>query len=774
MTNGRANRARGLLLLALWVLVGAVVVCTIGPTAIHPLTTPAPPASLTAAAGLPPAPVRIPDSYPKGRQRMQDSSSSTGPSTSGPSTSGDPTGGASTSGLSTPGTSTGTGLRSPRSGPAVSGAVSQLPAVSVVGTAATPDDGGYWMVAADGRVANYGDAPFSGSPVNRHLNKPIVGIAAAPRSGGYWLVASDGGVFSYGGAPFYGSPVGDPLNKPVVAITATPDGGGYWLVAADGGVFSYGDAQFRGSPGGQALNQAVVGIAATPDGEGYWLVAADGGVFSYGDAQFFGSPAGGHLHKPIVGMAATADGDGYWLVAADGGVFSYGDAQYYGSLGGGAQTVAGIIGSPSGYGEVESDATLHVFAPTVQNEIAPVSTPPPPAPTASGPARSESTPSGSSAVSTTKPTSTTETTSTTKTTSTTTSAPTPAETSWDPGVTGPAPAIVPSAIVDSSLDTSIDNRLGPGWLGADGSYSTELPDGREAFVFSDTLIGTAHAGGAATLTGIPHNSELVGNLDSLSDDYGGTYAHPTSLIPDRRSPDGWWTAATISEGDDQLIFLNEFAPVKGSIFGSHTGRSRIAVMSEPADGLPSFESLTAVPADPDTIWGNAVLESGGYTYVYGSTTIGTTTAFGGMKIARVLAGRTLQTENWEYWDGSDWVPGEENAIAVNTGNELTGVVQEPGESGYVGVSIPRGFGDTTLDLSFASNPSGPWTSPEPVFVIPQVSADPSEFAYMPTFHPELSSGNGLVVSYDIHSYRGIAALRQNVKLYQPQFVDVSG
>jgi hypothetical protein len=731
------------------------VVCVIGPKAAHPHTTPAPPAELTAAAGLPQAPVRVLDSDSKGWQRTQGSSSSTGASTSG----------TSTSGASTSGTSTGTGTRSPRSGPAVAQAASQLPVGSVVGMAATPDDGGYWMVAADGGVANYGDAPFSGSPVNEHLNQPIVDIAAAPGSGGYWLVAADGGVFSYGGAGFYGSPGGHPLNQPVVAMTATPDGGGYWLVAADGGVFSYGDAPFFGSPGGQSLNQAVVSIAATPDGGGYWLVAADGGIFSYGDAPFFGSPAGSHLHKPIVGIAPTADGKGYWLVASDGGVFSYGDAQYYGSLGGGEQTVTGIIGSPSGYGEVESDATLHVFAPRVQNEIAPVSTPP--APAASGPTRSESTPSNSS-------TTTTTSTRPTQSTTTTTAQPTPVETSWDPGGTGPVPAIVPTAVVDSSLDNSIDNRLGPGWLGADGSYSTKLADGREAFVFSDTLIGTAQKSGAATLTGIPHNSELVGNLGRLSVDYGGSYAHPTSLIPDYRSPDGWWTAATISEGDDQLIFLNEFAPVKGSIFGSHTGRSRIAVMSEPANGLPSFESKTPIPADPDTIWGNAVLESGGYTYVYGSTTIGTTTAFGGMKIARVLSGHTLQTDDWEYWDGSDWVPGEDNATAVNTGNELTGVVQEPGASGYVGVSIPRGFGDTTLDLSFASNPSGPWTSPEPVFSIPQVSADPNEFAYNPTFHPELSSGNELVVSYDIHSYRGIAALRQNVKLYQPQFVDVSG
>ncbi len=74
------------------------------------------------------------------------------------------------------------------------------------------------------------------------LNAPIVGIAATPDGGGYWLVASDGGVFSYGDAQFHGSLGGMDLNAPIVGIAATPDGGGYWLVARDGGVFSYGDA----------------------------------------------------------------------------------------------------------------------------------------------------------------------------------------------------------------------------------------------------------------------------------------------------------------------------------------------------------------------------------------------------------------------------------------------------------------------------------------------------------------------------------------------------
>jgi hypothetical protein len=55
------------------------------------------------------------------------------------------------------------------------------------------------------------------------LNKPIVGMAATPDGGGYWLVASDGGIFSYGDASFHGSAGGMRLNQPIVGIAAHPE-----------------------------------------------------------------------------------------------------------------------------------------------------------------------------------------------------------------------------------------------------------------------------------------------------------------------------------------------------------------------------------------------------------------------------------------------------------------------------------------------------------------------------------------------------------------------
>ena len=105
---------------------------------------------------------------------------------------------------------------------------------------------------------------FHGSTGSMVLNKPIVGMAATPDGGGYWLVASDGGVFSFGDAGFYGSVPGQGIvaQVPVEGIVATPDGGGYWIVGKDGALYAYGDASFLGSLTGDSLAAPI--IAAAP------------------------------------------------------------------------------------------------------------------------------------------------------------------------------------------------------------------------------------------------------------------------------------------------------------------------------------------------------------------------------------------------------------------------------------------------------------------------------------------------------------------------------
>ena len=120
---------------------------------------------------------------------------------------------------------------------------------------------GWWR--ADGGVFAFGDAGFHGSTGSIALNKPIVGMAATPDGGGYWLVASDGGVFAFGDAGFHGSVPGQGIVNPVpiAGIVGTASGLGYWMVGRDGALYSYGDAGFLGSLVGADLAAPVVGAA---------------------------------------------------------------------------------------------------------------------------------------------------------------------------------------------------------------------------------------------------------------------------------------------------------------------------------------------------------------------------------------------------------------------------------------------------------------------------------------------------------------------------------
>jgi hypothetical protein len=515
------------------------------------------------------------------------------------------------------------------------------------------------------------------------------------------------------------------------SMAADPTGG-YWTVNWVGVITAYRGAPTFGSPAlsGVKLSKPIVGMAATPDGQGYWLVASDGGIFTYGDAAFYGSTGDIHLNQPIVGMAATPDGQGYWLVASDGGIFTYGDAAFYGSLGGGSSRVLGIIVSPplAGYGLVATNGSANTFSSPVAGADESASAPTPTAiPDAS---------QGSDC----QPTATT-----------------------------------PTATVNSSLDSLMANQVGPGWIGGDATYSTALPGGGEAFDFSDSLIGTAAESGSANVTGLIHNSELVGSMSDLQSDIAGTVPSPQTLIPDTTdSGDQWQVAATFVEGGNQLVFVNEFAPVQGSAFDRYTGRSGIAVLRIPSGGVPTFSSVTLLPTDPSTQWGNAVTQSGGYSYVYGTDSDTTTGAFYGMKLARVAEGESLNSNEWQYWNGSQWASGESNAVNITTTNELTGVTTQANAGGFVGVSIPGSvYTDKTVDLSYACSPTGPWSTPTPVYTIPQVSQYNNEIAYIPTFHPELSSPGDLVVSYNIDTTDGLAATEADVHQYQPQFLQVS-
>jgi Tol biopolymer transport system component len=206
------------------------------------------------------------------------------------------------------------------------------PGAEAVDLEPTPTGKGYWVVDSAGRIFAMGDAQFEGiaGPTALEAGEQVTSLSSTKTGNGYWMFTTRGRVLTFGDAVHYGDMAATRLNGPVLDSIPTASGKGYYMVASDGGIFSFGDARFYGSMGGKRLNAPVQSLVPDGDGVGYWLVASDGGIFAF-DAPFKGSMGDKRLNKPVTGMVRF--GNGYLMVGEDGGIFNFSDKQFHGSLG---------------------------------------------------------------------------------------------------------------------------------------------------------------------------------------------------------------------------------------------------------------------------------------------------------------------------------------------------------------------------------------------------------------------------------------------------------
>ena len=170
------------------------------------------------------------------------------------------------------------------------------------------------VAAPAGEVIPVGGAPDHGDLAALDVNSPIVGMAAAPSGGGYWLVAADGGVFAFGDAGFFGSTGSLVLNSPIVGMAASPSGGGYWMAAVDGGVFAFGDAPFLGSAVDDGLERPVVGCGSD-GGDGSTMVTPDGAVVGFSEMASSISQSECRA-EPVSGFTSNPVGEGWWITTS--------------------------------------------------------------------------------------------------------------------------------------------------------------------------------------------------------------------------------------------------------------------------------------------------------------------------------------------------------------------------------------------------------------------------------------------------------------------------
>ncbi|MER5888595.1 hypothetical protein ABT160_32625 [Streptomyces sp. NPDC001941] len=219
-----------------------------------------------------------------------------------------------------------------------------------------------------------------------------------------------------------------------------------------------------------------------------------------------------------------------------------------------------------------------------------------------------------------------------------------------PTRTAPAPTPASAQALNTMFATYGDTS--GRWNGGDSTVSVPLPDGRVAWLFSDTFLGPVNPDGSRPDDNkFVHNSLVVQSGDALTRTLtGGTPAAPLSLVGGERDGErgnaGYWVAGGAVEGRSLRVLYNRYRHTGTGSLDIALAGNALATFALPSLALTSLRDL---PLGSTTAWGQSILRDGVYDYVYG-------TEFAGQgryaHLARAAADRLGGA--WEFWNGTGW------------------------------------------------------------------------------------------------------------------------
>jgi hypothetical protein len=325
-----------------------------------------------------------------------------------------------------------------------------------------------------------------------------------------------------------------------------------------------------------------------------------------------------------------------------------------------------------------------------------------------------------------------------------------------------------------------------GWEGADAAYSIPLPDGRDVWIFGDTLFGEKRvvAGhdprqvhnslGISTCTPDGKwNLHYVVKRDAKGD--AASYFSPQDPKHWYWAMDGfyangdlWVTLLCIRHASTPSPWAMDFETCGTDLAQiSHLDRDPQdwTVQKHPlvADGVKAYPSATAVV-------------DGNYAYIFALYEAGTRP----LLATRIpLSGLTEPAKNLQYLaaDGS-WKPGFDPAKAkaiMDPGITELSIRYHPVLHQWVAVMFePNMFSDKILYRT-APDLTGPWSSGTVVYHVPEMQPGPQRdkdtFCYAGKEHPEFEQPGQLLFTY-VCNTMNVPSLVSNEHIYFPQVVSV--
>lgn len=302
-------------------------------------------------------------------------------------------------------------------------------------------------------------------------------------------------------------------------------------------------------------------------------------------------------------------------------------------------------------------------------------------------------------------------------------------------------------------------RYGGGWTGGDATYSIPLPDGRTIWLFGDTFLGTVNPDRSRPHSAFIRNSAMVQDGDQMTTLHQGGAGNASAFVSPSESDWWYWPGHGIAGDSLQVIMFGFRSTGGGGGFDFAYTSVDLATFSLPDIKLMSLERKIA---DPTINFGAAVLEHGGYTYLYGAEKDG----LGKYLHAARVEGNDLSSE-WQYFDGENWTADISKSTRLFAHvseqfsiSEFDGKFYLLTQAHILGAQIYLLTGDS---------PVGPFYDQRLVYCTPQLTEN--TFTYNAFLHRQFSDEEEVLISYNINSF-DFNELFENADLYRPYFIRV--
>jgi len=339
------------------------------------------------------------------------------------------------------------------------------------------------------------------------------------------------------------------------------------------------------------------------------------------------------------------------------------------------------------------------------------------------------------------------------------------------------------------------------WSGADGTQSIKLPSGKRAWFFSDSYLGAVQERPGFYKSFI-RNAIVMQSGDDLRTITGGNTCrerdhsipfwerYAKTPVVDPLSDQAWyWSGDSKVIGSNVVKFYYRNVAQSRWWIETHTGIATIPISDLETKSVlnvaPTFMDPQPSFGDHPIIWGASLLDSGGYTYIYGW---GVTDSNNNKKLylARVAPANLSKPSEWQYNTGdgqNKWSAKGNQAAArpvsaglhveagfsvASIGGKHWLIQHEPDLDGGRIVAHPA-----TRPWNFTSSRVALYTPPEG----PRDADHKHQFYYEARLHPQLSTDSTkVVVSYNVNTSAVSIGCRSrndyDGAIYRPRFLDV--